>query len=264
MHTAVTTRQGGQAPHAVSRLRSERLARSVKPFMARGGIKGERCPGCRLVPSHCICSVRPDVQTRSGVCLLMADIEPLKPSNTGWLIADVVPDTFAFGWARTEVDPAVLALLADPQWQPLVVFPGEFVAPERLAHGVPVDGAGKRPLFILLDATWSEARKMFRKSPYLDHLPVLSLNPEQISSYVLRRSRRQDHFCTSEVAALCLEMAGEPQVAHTLQAYLEVFTHHYLQSKHQLPPDWGGQAHTALALCTQACAQARPQARTVA
>ena len=44
-------------PHAVSRLRTERLARSAKPFMARGGIKGERCPGCRLVPSHCLCGV---------------------------------------------------------------------------------------------------------------------------------------------------------------------------------------------------------------
>jgi DTW domain-containing protein YfiP len=30
------------------------------------------------------------------------------------------------------VDPALLALLADPQWQPYVVFPGEFVAPERV------------------------------------------------------------------------------------------------------------------------------------
>jgi hypothetical protein len=70
------------------------------------------------------------------MCLLMADIEPLKPSNTGWLIADVVPDTFAFGWARTEVDPALLALLADPQWQPYVVFPGEFVAPERVVTQV--------------------------------------------------------------------------------------------------------------------------------
>ncbi len=40
-----------------------------------------------------------------------------------------------------------------------------------------------RPLFILLDGTWSEARKMFRKSPYLEHLPVLSLAPEQLSRY---------------------------------------------------------------------------------
>ena len=57
----------------------------------------------------------------------MADIEPLKPSNTGWLVADVVLDTFAFGWARTETDPDLLSLLADPPWQPYGVFPGAFV-----------------------------------------------------------------------------------------------------------------------------------------
>ena len=227
-------------PHAVSRLRTERLARSAKPFMARGGIKGERCPGCRLVPSHCICAVRPEVSTPVGMCLLMADIEPLKPSNTGWLIADVVPDTFAFGWARTEVDPA---LLADPQWQAFVVFPGEFVEPERLVSVVPDMPTGQRPLFILLDATWPEARKMFRKSPYLNRLPVLSLNPQQVSRYQLRRSKRDDHFCTSEVASLCLELAGEVRAAETLQAYLDVYTHHYLQAKHQLPPNLQGPAH---------------------
>ena len=83
-----------------------------------GGPRGERCPGCRLVPSHCMCALRPVLPTRAGMCLLMADIEPLKPSNTGWLIADVVADTYAFGWARTEVHPDLLALLADPQWQP--------------------------------------------------------------------------------------------------------------------------------------------------
>ena len=233
------------APHAVARLRAERLARSVKPFLARGGIKGERCPGCRLVPSHCLCSLRPAVPTRAGVCLLMADIEPLKPSNTGWLIADVVADTFAFGWARTVVDPALLTLLADPQWQPYVVFPGEFVTPQRVVTDV-LPQSQKRPLFILLDATWAEARKMFRKSPYLNHLPVLSLQPEQISRYHLRRSNRDDHFCTSEVAALCLELAGEPRAAHTLEAYLDVFTHHYLQAKHQLPVQWDDAAHQQL------------------
>ena len=234
-------------PHAVSRLRTERLARSAKPFMARGGIKGARCPGCRLVPSHCICALRPEVPTPVGMCLLMADIEPLKPSNTGWLIADVVRDTFAFGWARTEVDPALLALLADPQWQPYVVFPAEFVEHDRVVQAVPTLSNnlpfGQRPLFILLDATWPEARKMFRKSPYLNHLPVLSLNPEQVSRYQLRRSKRDDHFCTSEVASLCLELAGEPHAAETLQAYLDVYTHHYLQAKHQLPPKLHGPAY---------------------
>lgn len=238
-------------PHAVARLRSARLARSSKPFLARGGPKGERCPGCRLVPSHCLCALRPLRATRAGVCLLMADIEPLKPSNTGWLVADVVPDTFAFGWARTEVDPALLALLADPQWQPYVVFPGEFVSPERVVAQVqpPPSGdgeLGKRPLFILLDATWPEARKMFRKSPYLDALPVLSLQSDEISRYRLRRSTRSDHFCTAEVAALCLALAGEAQASAVLEAWLDVFTHHYLQAKHQLPVDGADAVHQRL------------------
>ena len=266
------------APHAVSQLRAARLARSSKPFLARGGMKGERCPGCRINPAHCICALRPQLPVNAGVCLLMADIEPLKPSNTGWLIADVVPDTWAFGWARTEVDPALLRLLADPQWQPYVVFPGEFVTPGRVVHALVPDTAvgdrqfaagppqgklapsggsdphsggawghlPKRPLFILLDATWPEARKMFRKSPYLDRFPVLSLQPEQISRYRLRRSRREDHFCTSEVGALCLELAGETRAAQALEAWLDVYTHHYLQAKHQLPPHLDTPAHLAL------------------
>ena len=209
--------QAVQKPHAVARLRSARLARSSKPFLARGGSRLTHCAGCRLVTTHCLCALRPAVSTQAGMCLVMCDIEPLKPSNTGWLIADVVTDTAAFGWARTEVDPALLALLADPQWQPYVVFPGEFVASERVVTDVTIQ-TGKRPLFVLLDATWPEARKMFRKSPYLDHLPVLSLQPEQLSRYRLRRSKREDHFCTSEVAALCMALAGEPRAAQTLEA----------------------------------------------
>jgi DTW domain-containing protein YfiP len=185
------------------------------------------------------------VPTRAGVCLLMADIEPLKPTNTGWLVADVVPDTFAFGWSRTDVDAALLALLADPRWQPMVVFPGEYAEPGRVLHAVPDDHA-RRPLFVLLDGTWSEARKMFRKSPYLDRFPVLSLQPEQASAYALRRSRRDDHFCTSEVAALCLALAGETRAAAVLEASLDVFTHHYLRARDQLPPDRDSAAHARL------------------
>ncbi|WP_232063169.1 tRNA-uridine aminocarboxypropyltransferase [Undibacterium sp. KW1] len=238
------------SPHAVSRLRSARLERSTRPFLARGGPKGERCGACRLILSHCMCELRPIVPTRAGVCLLMAEHETLKPSNTGWLIADVVPDTMAFGWARTEVDPALLTVLADPQWQPYVVFPGEFVAPERVIMELPsVDAeqnSHKRPLFILLDATWPEARKIFKKSPYLAQFPVLSLLPEQLSRYRLRRSRRDDHLCTSEVAALCLGLAGETAAAQALEMYLEVFTDHYLRAKQQLKVEWEDELHVQM------------------
>lgn len=238
--------------HAVTRLRAARLAASAKPFVARGSGSG-RCGGCRLIASHCICGMRPQVSTRAGVCLIMGDIEALKPSNTGWLVADVVVDTWAFSWSRTEVDPGLISLLADPQWQPYLVFPGEFVPPERVVTEVQPDEAdpavtgGRKPLFVLLDGTWSEARKMFRKSPYLDHLPVLSLQPDAVvSNYRLRRSSRETHFCTSEVAALCLDLVGEGRAAQVLATWLDVFTAHYLSAKRGVPLDWQTEAHLRL------------------
>lgn len=231
--------------HAVSRLRSERLARSLKPFVSRGS-RSERCPGCRVIPSYCLCAWRPHVEVQAGVCLLMYDVEALKPSNTGWLIADLVADTHAFGWQRTEVDPRLLELLDDPQYAPCVVFPGEYAEPERVIEVLPPPTDGKRPLFILLDATWTEARKMFRKSPYLNRFPVLSLRPEQLSRYRLRRSKRDEHLCTAEVAALCLELAGEPRAAQALDAWLDLFTEHYLSAKHRRVLDEQSPAHQAI------------------
>lgn len=238
-------------PHAVSRLRAACLAHSsTRPHLDRGTPRKERCARCRLIPSHCMCALRPQlaVPPSAAVCLIMAEFEPLKPSNTGWLVADVLPQTRAFAWSRVAVDPALPALLADPQWQPYVVFPGEFVAaPERVVSELaPPLRDGRRPLFVLLDGTWSEARKIFRKSPYLDRLPVLSLRPEQLSRYRLRRSSHEHHFCTSEVAALCLALAGDLHVAQTLEAYLDVFSARYLSARQSVPPDPQDQAHQRL------------------
>ena len=184
----------------------------------------------------------------------------LKPTNTGWLIADLVEDTMAFSWTRMAVDPALPALLADPQWQPYVVYPGEFVAPERVltqllpAHyiensqqpGALQGGQSKRPLFILLDATWQEARRIFKRSDYLKPIPVLSFTPEQLSRYRLRDSGRGDHLCTAEIAALCLQLAGDALAAQTVTAYLDLFSEHYMRAKLQQKVDWESDLHLRL------------------
>ena len=236
-------------PHAVSRLRAACMANDEqRPRLDRGEPRKLRCDGCRLPPTHCACALRPRVPTRAGVCLLMAPFEALKPSNTGWLVADVVPDTHAFVWSRTAVAPALPALLADPQWQPVVVFPGEFAAPERVVTELPVDVATppRRPLFILLDGTWAEARKAFRKSQYLDRFPVLSLDPAQLSRYRLRSAWHDHHLCTAEIAALCLAMVGDAPAAHALTAWLDVFSERYLRAKQSVAVDEHDEAHRKL------------------
>jgi DTW domain-containing protein len=236
-------------PHAVARLRAHVLAHSeTRPRLDRGDPRTPRCAGCRLAPTHCACASRPRVPTRAGVCLVMSEFEPLKPTNTGWLVADVVQDTHAFAWARNRVDAALLALLDDPAWAPVVVFPAEFAAPARVIEALPADSAAaaRRPLFILFDGTWSEARKAFRKSPWLDRFPVLGLHPDQVSRYRLRRSWHEHHFCTAEVAALCLDMAGDAAAARLLEAWLDVFSERYLRARQSLPPDPDDAAHRRL------------------
>lgn len=207
--------------HAVSRLRAECVEKSRKPFVARGA-RNDRCPRCRVPCGHCLCAARPDVATHAGFCLLMHGDEPMKPSNTGWLVADVVADTHAFAWSRTEVDPRLAALLADPARRPYVVFPAA-AAPERAVREVETPTDRRAPLFVVLDATWAEARKMFRKSPYLDALPVLGLDADSPSRYRLRRARLDTNLCTAEVAARCLRLADETAAADALDAWLDAY-----------------------------------------
>lgn len=207
--------------HAVARLRAARLARSTRPFLARGaGLP--RCPRCRIAVAECICARRPDVATRAEFCLLMPEAEAVKPTNTGWLVADVVAGTTAFAWSRTYADAALLALLDDPAREPYVLFPAVAAAPERVVQDV-APRPGRRPLFVVFDATWAEAQKMFRKSPWLDRFPVLALRPDAPSRYRLRCATRAERLCTAEVAARCLRLAGEEAAADALDAWLDVF-----------------------------------------
>ena len=95
----------------------------------------------------------------------------------------------------------------------------------------------KRPLFILLDGTWAQAKKMFRKSPYLDAFPVLSFSPEKLSQYIMRKATKDNQLATAEVASLVLDSLGEIDNAHLLTLLFSTFKENYLlgKSRQQLP-----------------------------
>ncbi len=215
--------------NAVLALRQYRLDRATRPYRARG-CRVLRCERCLLPLTLCLCDHIVPSQALCRFCLIMFDSEPLKPSNTGRLIADILPDTQAFLWSRTEVDPALLAAIADPGRQPYVVFPAPNAGTGRRVINK-IDDHGKPPLFILLDGTWPEAGKMFRKSPYLAGLPVLSLDLETVSAYRLRESHGEGHHCTAEVAATLLHRAGDHAAARGLGALFLLFRSRYLAGK---------------------------------
>lgn len=230
--------------HTFASLRARRLAESSRPFKARGSdIK--RCPNCQLRVDLCLCALSPTLTAQAKFCLIMHDREPLKPSNTGHLIADVLAETEAFIWSRTEPDEAMLAAVKADGFTPYLIFPGDYCAPERVCQQ-PDPAVGTRPLFILLDATWQQARRMFRKSPWLDEVPVLELTPQRASRYRLRRAYKEQHLCTAEVAIELLELNGDRAASVGLDAYFEAFNERYMSGRLNQPIDEAAEHYQTL------------------
>ena len=215
--------------NSVLALRAQQISESRREFNARGG-KMDRCEQCLIAKHYCICEGAEYASCDAVVCLLMYHNESFKPSNTGRLIADIVPDNYAFRWDRTSPDPALLALLNNDKYQPFVIFPAEDVETDRVVTQVETL-AGKQPLFIFLDGTWREAKKMIRKSPYLDNFPVLSITAQKLSDYRLRVAPHAHQLGTAEVAIMVLALANEVDASTKLEQHFIKFRDAYLLGK---------------------------------
>lgn len=219
--------------HAVHRLFQYRKSLSTTEYKSRGH-RLIRCDACRLNKEHCICDYHPRVESSVSFLILMYDTEVLKPSNTGRLIADVIPDTHAFLWSRTVEEEALIAVINDEKYQPVVVFPKEYASDEhQVIEGSVSVNSDKTPLFIMLDGSWREAKKMFRKSPYLKGLPIFSFSPETLenmdinSRYHIRKASNSTQLATAEVAARVLEINGDAINGQLLDHWFDVFSYQY-------------------------------------
>lgn len=181
-----------------------------------------------------MCAHTPAPMADAAFLFLMAKGECYKPSNTGRLIADVVKTNFAFTWQRLEPQQALLDLLNDARYAPIIIFPHEYAESARCIHNLDSVPDSRTPLFIMLDGTWREARRMFRKSEYLQHLPVLGVRPVAQSDYLLREAAHDYQLCTAEVGVEVLKLAGETTSADALTRYFKVFRRSYLKGKPHL------------------------------
>jgi len=210
--------------HAVHQLYQYRKSLSTKPFGARGK-KLIRCDFCLLGIQFCTCHLRQSLNSTLSFMLIMYDNEVLKPTNSGRLIADLIPDTHAFLWNRTEPALEMLALLESDIYQPYLIFPEQYIENgQTIMNQVSLSQLNnKRPLLVMLDGSWREAIKMYRKSPYLQMMPVLSFAPEMLATYALRKGSHEFQLGTAEVAALAIEAAGEPLNGIALQKWFDLF-----------------------------------------
>lgn len=191
-----------------------------------------RCPSCLLAESVCICALAAPRASAVDFVLLLHHDEVFKPTNTGRLIADILPtNTRAFEWSRTEPPAELLAILADRTRYPAVVFPAEEGGNRPVHTAVPTDLDGRRLTLILLDGTWRQASRMFRSSAWLADVPALTFTEPQVGRYAVRQKIREGQLATAEAAAELLRLCGEEGNGQVLEDYFAVFNAHYLATR---------------------------------
>ena len=125
-------------------------------------------------------------------------------------------------WQRREPEPRLLRDLQtavdDPSRPYVLLLPAsDALIVDVDQHYCP--SAASQPLpagFILLDATWQQAQKMYNQSPYLHALPKWQIQSAQTSVYALRRNQKQQGWCTAELVQLLWRYSGAVQSADLL------------------------------------------------
>jgi len=131
----------------------------------------------------------------------------------------------------------MLDLLKNPDYFPVLVFPAKTEEEHsRVLNNTSSINPNKIPLLIFVDGSWREAKRIVRRSEYLADLPLISIEPETVSNYVMRKSDNDQHLATAEVASLVLDQFGEQLGAETLRLWFETFKESYLLGKTRIKP----------------------------
>ncbi|HHX8602733.1 TPA: tRNA-uridine aminocarboxypropyltransferase [Vibrio alginolyticus] len=180
------------------------------------------CPTCGF-QFNCMCSLMPKLTSEHNILLLMHPNELKRDTNTGQLLEQCQLNIERVIWDRKQPPAELLSLLADPSRYPVLLFPcEESITLEDVV--LQSQQQTKTPLFIILDATWQEARKMINKSRWLEGIPTMGLSAPADSQYQLRRNQQQGNLCTFEVAAHLLGQLGEQNNQQQMQRFFA----HYL------------------------------------
>jgi len=186
----------------------------------------ESCNECGLPVINCICKKLIQVRTKAKLWILSSEREFCRPSNTARLLKLINPDsTEIFQWERTKSPAQLITNISKADYRPFVVFPAETEELEK--RTVQFEPTSKNPAFIILDGTWKEARRIFRKSDYLKDLPIVSIESNNATNYDLRRGAAEGNLCTIEAAIELLKMNEEPETSVAIEEYYKLFLKSY-------------------------------------
>lgn len=190
---------------------------------------------------NCYCTLTPVLNSQYSLILLTHPNEQKRASNTGKLLIQCQLNAEQVIWDRQTPPASLWKKLTDPSMFPVLLFPAEnsLELPQVMQHS---EESHQVPLFIILDATWQEARKMLNKSRWLESIPTMTLNTQADSQYSLRRNQQTGNLCTFEISAELLSQLGEEKNHQLMQDFFQQYLSRFQAEKsgHPLkdvPPD---------------------------
>jgi DTW domain-containing protein YfiP len=199
------------------------------------GAFAERCARCGYPQAWCVCDRLAPLEVRTRVLVLQHPQEPDVALGTARLLAESLPTcTLRVGLSW----PSLEAALGDEPGAPArdrarwgVLYPfslAEPLAPELASRPVVVLDRRGRPVredesplegFVALDGTWSQAKSLWWRNPWMLKLSRVVVQPAEPGIYGrLRREPRRGLVSTLEAVADALAHNAEaPEVRDALR-----------------------------------------------
>ncbi|MCA6107787.1 tRNA-uridine aminocarboxypropyltransferase [Bradyrhizobium cenepequi] len=208
------------------------------------------CPHCGKPMPLCICDSVTPIENRIALLILQHPQEQDRALGTAGLTARHFEDAVArIGLSWPSLSKALGRPVADPsRWAVLYLGSAKVADLDTDAEVVAIDRKGQlepnqRSILgrlegiVLLDGTWSQAKALWWRNPWMLKCQRVILGPRQPSRYgQLRREPRRDGLSTIEAAGMLLAaLEKRPDIAETLNASFERMLARYRQVQRTMP-----------------------------
>ena len=165
------------------------------------------CTACRRPHSACICRWITPVTPATEVLILQHPLEVVHAKNTALLLhLSLLGSHMLTGEAFDAID---LHAVAQAPKYTVLLYPQSTHDPEPIADSTQLQDPAQIRL-VVLDATWRKSRKMLHCSPWLKHLPRLSLEDIPESLYAIRKAHKPGQLSTLEATcAALIQLEGD-------------------------------------------------------
>jgi DTW domain-containing protein YfiP len=181
----------------------------------------EMCYRCFKPDIMCVCSAIRPVRTRFRILILQHPQEARRTIGTARIVTLSVPGSRLLVGIDFTGNHVLMRCLKSTAGPAYLIYP-ERGAPDVTEVAQREDlWPAMSPLFVLIDGTWAQARKIKNQNPILADLPRVCLSPDRPSEYRIRRQPRLHYLSTVEAAALLLTRLDGPD--DRSQPLLDVF-----------------------------------------